>query len=425
MILKDLRTTISDSPLVPDIDPRRALVDRITASRHFSRAPRLKAFLAFVTERAISGRAAEITEHEIASAVFERREDFHPANDNIVRVAARQFRARLKDFEQDEGAHEEWVVEVPRGSYTPVFHKRASAPVPVGQSSNRTVWALCFGVALCLLAATGFWLRGQRNVARISAESDLFSSVLLSDNNRVWIVPADSGLSLQQLAHQGSVDLKQYIDRRSAAPIPPWLDHREGRVLWQAIESRDLVHAALAAIPQRLVRNRPEAAERIYFRHPKTLSTRDFKSDNFALLGMTNPWVDLFESSLNFQVENKYPAAGTRVVNRNPRRGEPAAFTTPVRDGNDVSALARVALVPNLARNGRVLIVTGLGTYKTEAASELLLGSGSARLVRRALGVSDGDPIPDFEMVLQVTELGGAGTSAKVVAARKSVGAAH
>src|SRR5206468_3081782 len=54
---------------------------------------------------------------------------FDPRTDPIVRVQARRLRARLTRYYEEEGRHEEIRIELPKGSYAPVFH-RDSAPTP-------------------------------------------------------------------------------------------------------------------------------------------------------------------------------------------------------------------------------------------------------------------------------------------------------
>ena len=81
----------------------RDLVRRISETPAFRNAPRIRDFLLFVTDRALSGRIEEITEHQIGHRVFHRADDYDTANDNSVRVSARQLRSRIRDYFDAEG----------------------------------------------------------------------------------------------------------------------------------------------------------------------------------------------------------------------------------------------------------------------------------------------------------------------------------
>src|ERR1700761_5004536 len=115
----------SSSTSKPDLSPlqeqRWLLAQRIVASRSFSKSVLLSRFLLYVCEREITGRIAEITEHQIGVQVFGRRPGYHPGEDNIVRSYARQLRQRLDQYFLEEGRAEELRLSIPRGKYVPVY----------------------------------------------------------------------------------------------------------------------------------------------------------------------------------------------------------------------------------------------------------------------------------------------------------------
>ena len=69
-------------------DERWALIQRVVAGQALARAPQLRGFLLFVSERVLTGHLNEINEYEIGRMVLGRRADFNPHEDNIVRVRA-------------------------------------------------------------------------------------------------------------------------------------------------------------------------------------------------------------------------------------------------------------------------------------------------------------------------------------------------
>lgn len=126
----------------------REQLDRITSSHAFQQVDRLKRFLIFVVEESVSGRADRLKEFVIGAEVFEKDSSFDPRTDPIVRVQARRLRARLARYYQEEGVEDRLVIELPRGGYSPSFH-RLDAPPPrrtlsVVLASRNTIAVLPF-----------------------------------------------------------------------------------------------------------------------------------------------------------------------------------------------------------------------------------------------------------------------------------------
>ena len=76
-------------------DEIRAHVQRITDSRPFARAARLRRFFEFVIEQSLRDPAGHLKEHTIGVAVFDRDPGYDPRVDPIVRVEAQIGRAHV------------------------------------------------------------------------------------------------------------------------------------------------------------------------------------------------------------------------------------------------------------------------------------------------------------------------------------------
>ena len=98
-------------------------LELILTSRLFSRSPKLSAFLRFVVELTLEGRAEDIKEYAIGVQVFERGELFDPRVDPIVRVQAGKLRERLDRYYYQNGARANLRIALRRGSYVPVFQQ--------------------------------------------------------------------------------------------------------------------------------------------------------------------------------------------------------------------------------------------------------------------------------------------------------------
>jgi len=89
----------------------------------------MRRFLQFVVDEALAGRSADLKESLIGITVFDRAADYDPRIDPIVRVEARRLRAKLEQYYRQEGTAPDLRIDLPRGSYVPVFHGSKPAPV--------------------------------------------------------------------------------------------------------------------------------------------------------------------------------------------------------------------------------------------------------------------------------------------------------
>jgi adenylate cyclase len=99
-------------------------VQRILASRLFSRSERLCRFLCFAVNHALNHNAERLKEHLVGIEVFDRGPAYDPRIDPIVRVEARRLRAKLKSYYASAGREDQLRIEFPKGTYHPVFRFR-------------------------------------------------------------------------------------------------------------------------------------------------------------------------------------------------------------------------------------------------------------------------------------------------------------
>jgi serine/threonine-protein kinase len=104
----------------------RAQLLRILQSPAFSRAPRLRRFLTFAVDAALAGRIELLKEYTLGVDVFDRGATFDPKTDPIVRVDARRLRKAIRQYYAGEGAGDPVEIDLPTGSYLPVFRLRTT-----------------------------------------------------------------------------------------------------------------------------------------------------------------------------------------------------------------------------------------------------------------------------------------------------------
>lgn len=111
-------------------DAVRAELKEILASKGFAQSERLSRFLKLVVEKVITGQP-DLNEYSIGVDVFDKKTDFDPRIDPIVRVHARRLRERLRQYYTTEGLNDPIEIDLPVRSYVPSIRKRL-APVIVG-----------------------------------------------------------------------------------------------------------------------------------------------------------------------------------------------------------------------------------------------------------------------------------------------------
>ena len=117
----------------------RGQLNRILLSQTFRTAEREKAFLRYVVERTMEGRAAELKEYTIGVEAFGRGDGFDPRLDTIVRTEARNVRRRLARYYEEEGHSDPVRIELPKGGYVPQFLESPrldTEPVVIGAAIN-------------------------------------------------------------------------------------------------------------------------------------------------------------------------------------------------------------------------------------------------------------------------------------------------
>src|SRR6516225_8506141 len=113
----------------------RAELQRILASGIFATADRMKRFLRFVVDETLAGKGDDLNESSLGMEVYDRDETFDPRVDSIVRVDAGRLRSKLREFYESEGASSLIRIEIPKGSYKPLF--KMSKETDSGTSGKR------------------------------------------------------------------------------------------------------------------------------------------------------------------------------------------------------------------------------------------------------------------------------------------------
>ncbi len=424
------------------ISSQKALVQRVASSSAFAKSERLSSFLHYVCDLALSGRADEINEQKIGSAVFGRVTDYDSSIDTIVRTQASRLRQRLEQYFAEEGASEPVCIEIPRGGYVPIFRQRsltdappATAKTAPAQDPKTTsvpttvarppIWrsaTLAWGIAAILLFALCAEIAMRHRESALnrspSAARNSFWSLLLQPGRPTMVVVGDSGLVMWEGVTGKSLDLGSYVvgNYRSQGPIVS----PSGRV--DAINLANSRYTSIVDLELALSISR--IAERqggqIEVRYARDLRADDLKGGNVILIGApeANPWVELFEPTGNFILRDDRVQHVFSVMNRNPTGQEPKSWEsryTYTRPQPDVFGV--VEFLPNLAGTGNVLILEGTSMAGTECAWDFVSDDSTLLPFLDRIKAANGE-LPHFEMVLGAKNINGSSAKGQILAWR-------
>lgn len=95
----------------------RNCLSRILDCPIFVQAERQRRFLNYLTEETLAGNGSRLKGYSIGAAVFDRKDDFDPRIDSIVRVEATRLRSKLREYYDAPGCRDGVRIELPKGSY--------------------------------------------------------------------------------------------------------------------------------------------------------------------------------------------------------------------------------------------------------------------------------------------------------------------
>lgn len=129
----------------------RAQLHRLLTHPDFTATPQRRAFLSYIVDEYLAGRASQIKGVSIAMSVFGRDETFDQQIDPIVRLEARRLRQDIDGYYAGPGRSDPVRLTIPKGGYAPRFEGVAPpeelAPISpgtthvVGLSPRRLLWA--------------------------------------------------------------------------------------------------------------------------------------------------------------------------------------------------------------------------------------------------------------------------------------------
>jgi hypothetical protein len=169
-------------------------LDNILESRFFRSAGRSKQFLKFVVEHKLEGHLESLKERTIGVEVFQRPPNYATGDDPVVRVQAGEVRRRLDQYYQEATNKSTVRIELPLGSYSPIFQEHSTAtptiidpiyvplqePKPRGAKKRTMILSIVAACSAALLMASVAFLMLHRAIRHESALEQFWNPVFAS-----------------------------------------------------------------------------------------------------------------------------------------------------------------------------------------------------------------------------------------------------
>lgn len=389
----------------------KALIERVVASSAFRKSNRLRELFLFLCERTMAGSGV-VHEQEIGVRIFGRLPDYDPAQDALARVQVSQLRKRLEQYFSEEGRDEPVIVDIPKGTYTPVFRRRSAPQPDVGSAPSperrrdpkrRILTLLPVALVVGIAGIAAFWAVASASRPSSGKQSGGAVNALwrqMFDNGRpICVVVSDANLGLFEDEIQGQLSLEDYRNKAFIPMVDQRIPNPE-RARWKALLRQYSTHISDAELASTFA-----VLNATHHFPTQIVFAQDFgaayvQSHNLILLGSrrTNPWVDLFAEQLNFRSGFQEVPPLAYFENRSPRPGESPAYPVTWQK----RGYCLVAFLPNPTGKGNALIISGTDMASTEAGGPFISTERWVSALGAALGLTANSPFPYFEVLLKV-----------------------
>ena len=393
-------------------------LNRMLKSRHFRNSRRYPAFLAHIVRRTLDGDLDSLKERILGIDVFKRPHDYDTGADPVVRITAGEVRKRIALYYHDEGTVQELRIELPPGSYVPVFSAPANG-IPAPEASSgvspstfsgarrsepaqleptaekpasgyRRRWIIAGTAAFLLLiaAAAGFFVWKSERSPIESMWRPFFGSP-----DPVLVVV---GSPLGRLANQGP---DSGVPQDSHSHVH--MSFNDALALTEITGLLDIHH------------------QPYHVQTAATTSLDDLRKRPVVLIGaFGNPWSGRILNSLRFSLLRQQispdgsTALGSIVDRRHPGAMWSFDFTKPVTV--NFKDYAIVARLHSDLTEGPVTVVAGLSAAATESAGEFVCTPEYLEQIRTIAPSKWRDK--NLELVLEVPMVEGKPGHSQVIA---------
>lgn len=444
---------------------------RVLGSKYFIHAPKKQKFLRLICDFYLNGRAGELNEYLIGREVFDRDGAYNPAADPIVRVGAHDVRKKLELYYQREGAEDEIKLDIPIGSYEPIFirtQKAGTAPAQLDRQSSdpstqapsvleagigetalsaaalalpeniisalnkrlRILYVLLGAllIAVSLLLSPRFWPRQQvpgAGAANDDANPGPLWQPFMKGEEPILLVLSTPLVYRLMNAGDTEISLKNSIELPADKASDLELLVKDDFALRNSALKRRLVptidtYTGLGeAIGVQQVTDLLRTAGRsVAVKRSRTVTAEDMKEHHVVLFGSiwANEWSGKLPLAEGFQITGQ-----ATIKNIDPQPGEEREYRSRFDSltGKLLEDYALVTIKPNISSPNTVMILAGLRSAGTEAAAEYVTSKNHLSDLNQRLRKLSGNNCPSFQALLKVGVENGIPTTISLIAWRE------
>ena len=407
---------------------QQAQLDKLLASRILHGSESLCRLLQYLANHSFEHQGASPKEYQIATEVFGRQNDFDPHLDSMVRVQAGRLRAKLAEYYATEGADDQLVLEMPKGSYALTFHPRpggtarnhangsleAPSNLVAGVRSSRgwiiAVIALSVVLASTVAIATDRLLNRRMSEARVASDGTdapvafhVFWKGFLTGPQEPWVIFSNAAF-----VGRPYTGMRYYNRSRDSGAVI--LDHYTGVGEVLAVHALDTVLTKLH--------------QQIRVKRGSLFSLDDAKNNDLIFIGSPSENLTLLElpntQEFTFKQITSGPRTGTmEIINSHPESGESKEYFPSLPDDPLTEDYSVIALKRGINPAHSVLILAGATTIGTQAAVEYVCQQNSLEELLLRLSVSNSGELKPFEAVIRVKVAKGVPVGSELVALRR------
>jgi hypothetical protein len=387
---EDPMKTLAEPPQgqeLPNIPPRGEEVNRddvlkeldnILSSHYFQNAGRCKQFLKYVVQHKLEGQSERLKERMIGTEVFLRPPGYATGDDPVVRVQAGEVRRRLEQYYLTASSDSKIHIDLPVGSYSPVFQRRTGASarsqstaiaVTERKRSAKPLVYAALGLVVAVAAAIGVLTIHRAPSQRTVLEqfwSPIFSTqqpVLICLAEPVSYRPNEDVYRRYSRTHPGTFKTEA---ERANTPLP--LDPNE-KLSWgdlfiytdYGVAAGDVYAAvALSTLLGRI--NKPSQ-----LRIGSNYTYEDLRNSPAVVIGgFNNKWTMQLTSNLHFA----FVEAQEDYMIRERTAGGRVWHTRTGPQGETIEDFGIVARLIDSKTGQFTITVAGIGPKGTQAAGE-------------------------------------------------------
>jgi hypothetical protein len=405
------------TPAVPDDEKRQALA-RVLGSRTFSRSDQLRAFLRYVCEAELEGRAQQLNEYALGVSVLGRKEGYSPAEDSAVRSRAYELRNKLASYYRDEAPDDPIVIEIEKGAYVPRFQRRGTAPgaepstpgpTAPAEPPKAAAWkkpaaavaGLFFMATLVFVGwrvlqsgPSGGGLSPRAKTHEMQALWRPFlggnTPLLISFEIRLFLYAPPTGLVVRDYRTNQAADVPQ---SKTLA------EFRARMAVDQFIETYD--YADVGAVQAAFLLGRLLEHE-AGLKYASALGWEDVWNSNVVFFGKSNTNPIIRRALGNADLDFVDSESGTAVLNRRPASGEAAQYPNAATHGAG-KKYGVISVLPGPQPGHHLMLLTGAGAELMWALAQSVTDPARVKEIMSHVLSPSGDRPAAFQILIEAT----------------------